>query len=76
MLKYVVAAFIACGALLGVAADAAPPSPALVQTPAASGDPAPLQRVWYYGYGYRRPYYGYGYRRPYGYGYGYRRGCD
>ena len=78
--KYAVAAFIAFGALLGVSAQAAPVSPAFVQTQAASGDAA-LQKVWYrrYGYGYRhygyRPRYGYGYRR-YGYGYrhyGYRR---
>ncbi len=66
MIKYLVAAFIACGTLIGVAAQAAPPSPAIVQTPAASGEPA-LQRVWYYGYRYRRHY---GYRH---YGYGYRR---
>jgi hypothetical protein len=73
MNKYAVAAFIAFGALLGVSAQAAPVSPAFVQTQAASGDAA-LQKVWYrrYGYGYRhygyRPYYGYGYRH-----YGYRR---
>jgi len=71
--KYAVAAFIAFGALLGVSAQAAPVSPAFVQTQAASGDAA-LQKVWYrrYGYGYRRYGYGYrhyGYRRHYGYGY-------
>jgi hypothetical protein len=80
MNKYAVAAFIAFGALLGVSAQAAPASPAFVQTQAASGDAA-LQKVWYYGHGgyYRhyRPYYGYGgyyrhYRPYYGYGGYYR----
>lgn len=73
--KYAVAAFIAFGALLGVSAQAAPVSPAFVQTQAASGDAA-LQKVHYgyhrhYGY---RPYYGYryGHYRHHGYGhYGY-----
>jgi hypothetical protein len=44
MVKYVVAAFMAFGALLGGSAQAAPPSPAFVQTQVTPGDA--IQRVW------------------------------
>lgn len=70
MKKYVVAAFFALGAFLGVSAQAAPTTP--MSVPAVSNDTA-VQKVHYYGYrryGYYRPYRRYGYYRPY---WGYRR---
>jgi hypothetical protein len=45
MIKYVVAAFIACGVFLSVSAQAAPTLPAFVQAQVASGDV--VQKVWH-----------------------------
>ena len=66
-------------AITGATLAAVPDAQAMpVQPLGAAALAAPLEHVYYYGYGYRRPFVRrfvrpfYGYRR-FGYGYGYRR---
>ena len=77
MKKCVLAIVIAFGALLGLSAVQA--APLTSSTPAIQNETAQdsaVTKVYWRGYGWRRPYYGYGWRgygwrRPY-YGYGWR----
>ena len=70
-LKGIVVGTLALAGATVVAADAQA-MPIQPLSPAAAA--TPLEHVFYYGYGYRRPFVRpfYGYRR-FGYGYGYRR---
>jgi hypothetical protein len=54
MIKYVAAAFIAFGALLGVSAQAAPVSPSIVQTQVVTGEAIQKVQHWRWGSGGRR----------------------
>jgi hypothetical protein len=49
MIKYIVAAFIAFGALMGISAKAAPVSPSIVQTQVISGDVVQKVQHWRWG---------------------------